>query len=226
MSIRRFLPPSLLQHHNRTPMMGERGTWYAIRNQADERAIVDLYDEIGEWGIPASQFVRDLRTIDAKTIELHINSPGGMIYDGLAIYNALMDHPARVEAIVDGAAFSAASWIFQAGELRSMNRHTELFIHDGLALTIGNEEDHLASAADLGRLSNTIAGIYAGRAGGTVDEWRTAMRAETTYSAQDAVDAGLADEVLGTEDGGEQSNILPRAQLVTARARAHSGKAA
>ena len=222
MNIRELLPPGLLSHH-RAPA-NARGTWYEIRNRAaDDRVIVDLYDVIGDWGIPASQFVRDLRAIDAPIIELHINSPGGMIYDGLAIYNALMDHPARVEAIVDGIAASAASWIFQAAELRSMNRHTELFIHDGLAFTIGNEQDHLATAADLGRLSTTIAEIYAGRAGGTVDEWRDAMRAETTYLAQAAVDAGLADETV-TEDG-EESNIAPRTQLVTARARAHSGKA-
>jgi len=195
-----LLPGHLAQvwqrgHSPRTPGDG----WYRITNRAgdDERTIVDLYDEIGLFGIAPAQFVRDLRAIDTPVIELHINSPGGIIYDGLTIYNALMDHPARVESIVDGIAASAASWVFQAAALRSMNRHTEMFIHDGLALTIGNEDDHLRMAADLGRLSDTIAGIYAGRAGGTVDGWRAAMLAETTYTAQDAVDAGLADEVLG-----------------------------
>lgn len=222
MSIRELLPPELLSRWpaaNRRSPAAAGGSWYAIRNQADERAVVELYDVIGEWGIPAREFVRDLRAITAPVIDLRINSPGGMIYDGFTIYNALRDHPARVEATVDGLAASAASWILQAAEYRTMNRHSELMIHDGLALTIGNEADHLESAAQLARLSDNIASIYAARAGGDAGEWRDAMRAETWYTAAEAADAGLADEAVGDEE--EASNILPRTQLVTARARAH-----
>ncbi|MGH2689748.1 MAG: Clp protease ClpP, partial [Actinomycetota bacterium] len=131
--IRELLPPSLLAHH-RAPANRDRGAWYSVRNaDGDDRAVVDLYDVIGEWGVTASEFVHELRGIDASVIELHINSPGGLIYDGLTIYNGLLDHPARVEAIVDGVAASAASWVLQAGDTRTMNRHTELMIHDGLA---------------------------------------------------------------------------------------------
>jgi len=216
--IRELLPPGLLSHH-RPPANRDRGAWYAVRNQAGDgdRAIVDLYDVIGEWGISAQEFVRDLRDIDASEIELHINSPGGQISDGLTIYNGLRDHPARVEAIVDGLAASAASWILQAGEIRTMNRHTELMIHDGMAFTIGNEQDHLDTAALLGRLSDNIASIYAERAGGTVEDWRAAMRDETWYTAEEAVDVGLADDVVTDDDG--TSNHSARAQLATARAR-------
>jgi len=152
-------------------------------------------------------------------IELHINSPGGMVYDGLTIYNALKDHPARVEAIVDGIAASSASWILQAAEHRTMNRHSELMIHDGLALTIGTAADHLETAALLDRLSDNLASIYAERAGGDTANWRAAMRAETWYTAAEAADAGLADEAV--TDDAELSNTAPRTQLVTARARAH-----
>jgi len=216
--IRELLPPGLLRHH-RPPTNSDRGAWYAVRNQAGDadRAIVDLYDVIGEWGISAQEFVRDLRGIDASVIELHINSPGGLIRDGLTIYNGLRDHPARVEAIVDGIAASAASWILQAGETRTMNRHTEVMIHDGLMITLGNEQDHLDSAAMLGRQSESIAAIYAERAGGTVADWRAAMRDETWYSAEEAVDVGLADDVVTDDDG--TSNHSSRAQLATARAR-------
>jgi ATP-dependent protease ClpP protease subunit len=210
-NVRDLLPPDVALAYRRGPAADGR-TWYNMRDDG-ERTIVDLYDEIGAWGIPAAEFVRELRAVDTPVIELHINSPGGMIYDGLTIYNALMDHPARVEAVVDGIAASAASWILQSAELRSMNRHTELFIHDGLALTIGNEQDHLDTAADLGRLSTTIAEIYTGRAGGTVDDWRAAMRAETTYPAHDAVNVGLADEVIGEE---------PPDNRLTERARARA----
>jgi ATP-dependent protease ClpP protease subunit len=219
MNVRELLPAGLLQAHRR-PSNQRPGTWYAIRDQAgEERARVDLYDAIG-WDPTPAEFVRDLRDIDAPIIELHINSPGGFVFDGLTIFNALQDHPARVEAIVDGLAASAASWIFQAGDTRTMNRHTQLFIHDGLMLTIGNEADHLDSAATLGRISNELAAIYAERGAGTVADWRDAMRAETWYSAQEAVDAGLADDLITDDD--EADNRSARARLVTARARAHN----
>lgn len=218
MSVRDLLPRELLSRWSATggrPASG--GGWYTIRNSADDRALVELYDVIGEWGISAREFVRDLRGITAPVIDLRINSPGGMIYDGFTIFNALKDHPARVEATVDGLAASAASWILQAAEHRVMNRHSELMIHDGLAFTIGNEADHLETATQLGRLSDNIASIYAARAGGDPAGWRDLMRAETWYTAAEAADAGLADEAVGDD----ASNILPRTQLVTARARAH-----
>ena len=220
MNVRELLPGQVLAAHHR-PANRAPGGWYEIRNQAGEdRARVDLYDVIG-WDVTPGEFVRDLAAITAPVIELHVNSPGGVIFDGLTIYNALRDHPARVEAIVDGLAASAASWIVQAGETVTMNRFSQMFIHDGRGLTIGNEADHLEQAALLGRLSNTIAAIYAARAGGTVDGWRDAMIAETWYSAAEAVDAGLADYLITDDeerDGGESSD---HARLVTARARAH-----
>lgn len=221
MNVRELLPPELLSRWSsatRRPQ-SDAGGWYNIRNQAGDRALVELYDVIGEWGISAREFVRDLRGITAPVIDLRINSPGGVIYDGFTIYNALRDHPARVEATVDGLAASAASWILQAAEHRVMNRHSELMIHDGLALTIGNEADHLETAVQLGRLSDNIASIYAARAGGDAADWRDLMRAETWYTATAAADAGLADEAIGDEENA--SNTLPRTQLVTARARAH-----
>ena len=219
MNVRELLPAALLAAHRR-PSNQRPGTWYAIRDQAgEERARVDLYDAIG-WDPTPAEFVRDLRDIDAPIIELHINSPGGFVFDGLTIFNALQDHPARVEATVDGIAASAASWIFQAGDTRTMNRHTQLFIHDGQMLTIGNEADHLDSAATLGRISNELAAIYAERGAGTVADWRDAMRAETWYSAQEAVDAGLADDLITDDD--QADNHSDRARLVTARARAHN----
>lgn len=214
--IRELLDPNILSRYR--PPANRAGTWYAIHNAADDdRAVVELYDVIGEWGITALDFVRDLRSITASTIELHINSPGGLVYDGLTIYNALHDHPARVEAIVDGIAASSASWIFQAGEVRTMNRHTELMIHDALALTIGNEQDHLDSAELLARVSDNIAGIYAERAGGTVQDWRAAMVADTWYTADEAVEAGLADEAITA--GGDAGNHSERARAATMRAR-------
>lgn len=218
MNVRELLPDRLLAAHHR-PVNRAPGGWYEIRNEA-ERARVDLFDVIG-WDVTPGEFVRDLLAIDAPIIDLHVNSPGGIVSDGLVIYNALRDHPARIEAIVDGLAASAASWIVQAAETVTMNRYSEMMIHDGLALTLGNEADHLETAAILGKMSDNIASIYAARAGGTVKSWRAAMLAETWYSAQEAVDAGLADDLV--TDDAQRDGAAPsdRARLVTARARAH-----
>jgi ATP-dependent protease ClpP protease subunit len=197
-------------------------TGYRVRAQHEERAVVELYDAIGDFGVSPREFVADLRGITAPVIELHINSPGGLYYDGLVLYNALVDHPARVEAIVDGLAASAASFVLQAADHRTMNRHSELMIHDALMITFGNEADHLDSVAQLGRVSDQIAGIYTSRAGGSPAGWRAAMREETWYSAAEATDAGLADEHVPDADhaDGPPSTTSARAGLATARAHA------
>lgn len=167
----------------------------APTNTAAGVARLDLDLEIGVWGITAAEFTEQLRDITAGTIELHINSPGGDVFDGIAIFNALRDHPARVEVVVNGIAASAASFVAMAGDTVRMNTASSLMIHDAMTVTGGNEADHLRSAELLSRVSDTIANIYAGRAGGTVEEWRERMRAETWFNSDEAVAIGLADEV-------------------------------
>ena len=187
-------------------LRADRSSWYGIRAAADRSARIDLYDEIGwSWygGISAKDFVRELNELDVDTIELHINSPGGDVFDGIAITNALRDHPARVVATVDGLAASAASVILQAADDRVMNRNTELMIHDPWGLAIGNAADMREFADQLDRTGVSLAGVYADRAGGTVEQWRAAMLAETWYTAEEAVAAGLADRVLAKDDTGE-----------------------
>src|SRR4051794_3721209 len=96
-----------------------RRDWYRIHNKKSDTVRIDLFDVIGydPWwdeGISAAEFVKELNNIKASTIELHINSPGGDVYEGLAIYNALRDHEARIEVTVDALAASAASFIAMA----------------------------------------------------------------------------------------------------------------
>jgi ATP-dependent protease ClpP protease subunit len=177
---------------------GRRRLRYRIHNSTDT-AVIDLYDEIGGWGVSASDFIGELRQITASTIELHVNSGGGDVYDGLAMYNGLLDHPARVTAIVDAIAASAASFIIQAADQVTMGRNAELMIHDALGLTVGNAAAHREMADLLDKASDNIASIYATRAGnGGVKTWRGRMTNETWYSAQESVDIGLADSVQST----------------------------
>jgi len=167
-----------------------------VANAETDTTRIDLMDEIGYWGTTAQTFVDELLAIDSSVIELHVNSPGGDVFDGLAIMNALADHPATVNVVVDGMAASAASYIAMAGDSVKMNRGSQLMIHDALGFCVGNAADMEEMKALLDRISDTIAGIYADRAGGKADDWRELMRAETWYSATEAVDAGLADEAV------------------------------
>lgn len=180
------------------PVAGK--SWYRIENKAGtDTTEVYLYDEIGFWGVPASEFVDELRAITTPKIDLHVNSPGGEIFDGIAIYNAILGHKATVTAYVDGLAASAASFIVQAAERVLIDRHAQMMIHDGQGICVGDSRDMRQLADLLDRSSDNIASIYAERAGGTVTAWRNRMREETWYSAAEAVDVGLADELTGTD---------------------------
>lgn len=177
-----------------------RNDWYRFENKAKGTTEIYIYDEIGFWGITAQNFVDELHAVKSPKIELHLNSPGGDAFDGIAIYNALKDHDAEVTVHVDALAASAASIIAMAGDSIVMKQATELMIHDAWGIAVGNGADMRDMADVLDRLSNDIAGIYASHAGGDTEEWRTRMRAETWYNAEEAVAAGLADEVRGKAD--------------------------
>lgn len=151
-----------------------------------------IYDEIGFFGVSATDVTASLADVTGD-LNVRVNSPGGDVFDGVAIYNALADHPGKVTVTVDGLAASAASFIAMAGDTIRMNRASQMMIHDASGLCIGNATDMTDMAALLDRVSATIAGIYADRTGVDTETWRTQMRAETWYSAEEAVTAGLAD---------------------------------
>lgn len=184
------------------------GSWYKIENktkagEADAGADIYLYDMIGDWGVSAQDFVNDLRKLNAKAIDLHVNCEGGEVFDGLAIYETLRLHPANITAIVDGIAASAASFVVQAADKIIMAPRARLMIHDAHGFVGGNARDMREMANLLDDLSDTIADIYAERSGGTRADWRKAMQAAeggpdgSWYDATNAVKAGLADEVRG-----------------------------
>ncbi|WML79174.1 head maturation protease, ClpP-related [Streptomyces sp. VNUA74] len=175
-------------------------SWYEIKNLSADTAEISLYDEVGLWGVTASAFADDLRGVTVKNITLRISSPGGDVFDGLAILNSLRQHPATVNVIVEGLAASAASFIAMAGDTVQVAPQAMFMIHDASAMCWGNAEDMTETAALLDKASNNIAAVYAQRAGGTVEGWRAAMKAETWYTDREAVEAGLADGVLGDDE--------------------------
>ncbi len=173
----------------------EARSWYRITNQAADEAEVMLYDEVGGWfGATADQFIADLKGVTAPSLRVRINSPGGSVFEGIAIANALRAHPATVTCQVDGIAASIASVIAMAGDRVEMAPNTMLMIHDASGLCTGDAADMQEMAELLDLISDNIADAYAAKAGGTREQWREQMRNETWYLPEDAVKAGLADE--------------------------------
>lgn len=183
----------------RTPLRAERPE---PRNDGNGVVALRLYDPIDDWGGPwgtsAKEFVAVLDELPDDTTEilLLINSPGGVVTEGLAVLNALRAHPARVVAVVEGIAASSASFIAAGVDELQVMANAELFVHNAWGLCVGNAADMERMARDLAHADRNIASIYAAKAGGTVDEWLAEMAEERTYSAQEAVDAGLADRVV------------------------------
>lgn len=156
-----------------------------------------MYGTVG-WEITAAETIAKLADMTGD-VTVRINSYGGDSFEGVAVKNALRAHAGHVTAVVDGVAASAASVIAVCGADRVVMRPgAELMIHDAWTFTDGNAADLTKVAADLERTSQAMAEMYAGKAGGDAERWRDMMRAETWFSAQEAVDAGLADAV---EDG-------------------------
>src|SRR5262249_39117748 len=132
---------------------------------------------------------------NGHTLNVHINSPGGSVFEGIAVQNILANHPATVNISVDGLAASIASVIAMAGDKITMCPGSMMMIHEASGLAWGHAADMRQLADVLDKISGTLADAYALRAGGEAADWRTAMHAETWYTADEAVAAGLADEV-------------------------------
>ena len=195
--------------------------WYEIRNADPEHVDSDggpptvfIFDEIGgSLGVNASQFAEDLNAIDAPVIHVRINSPGGSLFDGRAIMNTLVAHPARIKVFVDGIAASAASIVALGGDEVIMMPNSEMMIHDAAMTADGQAADLAKASTFLERESQGIADLYRQRAGGTVEDWRDLMLAETWMFGDEAVKMGLADraeELPQRADGSELEERMRR----------------
>lgn len=175
-----------------------RTDWFRFENNAGSSPEIFIYDEIGYWGTAANEFVRQLAMLqDEPELVINMNSPGGDVFDGIAIYQALLDYPGRVTMKITGLAASIASVIAMAGDRVVMGSKSSLMIHEGFTFASGDAKTMRKTADMLDRISDNIASVYADRAGGEPMIWRDRMREETWYSAEEALAAGLADEIEG-----------------------------
>jgi ATP-dependent protease ClpP protease subunit len=179
------------------------------------RTALHLYDAIGEWGVPAREFVAELAGVTGG-VDLHLNSPGGDVFDGIAMHAALVNR-GDVNVFVDGIAASAASFLAMAGDEITIEKPAKMMIHNASGIVLGNKRDMREMADILDGIDATIAEIYADRTGRPAREWAAAMDSETWYSSAQAVDAGLADRVAN--DSKAKAPEDRRTQLIRARAR-------
>ncbi len=170
--------------------------WYRISAKDDSQpAEIDIFDEIGFWGVTAKDLIADLRAIKSGAITLSINSPGGNVFDALAIYNALRQHAASVTVRVMGVAASAASLIAMAGDTIIMPENSFMMVHNPLGAVYGNAEDLRDLAETLDKIGAALVATYVARTGQTEEKINELLAAETWLSAADAVELGFADKI-------------------------------
>lgn len=168
-------------------------------NAADSVTTLDIYDVIGIDGISAARVREALNEIRTPRILVRIDSPGGDAFDGIAMHNDLVRHPAAVSVEITGLAASAASVVAMSGDQILIAESAHLMIHKAWSLSLGNEEDMLKTAAVLARVDRSLVSIYAKSSGQreeTIARW---MADETWFTGTEAVQVGLADAVTGAE---------------------------
>jgi ATP-dependent Clp protease, protease subunit len=168
----------------------QNSKWFDVQAAMDGKPPkMYLYDDIGFWGVTAADFVA---AMPQGAFELHINSRGGSVYDGLAIYNAARQHDGEITGVVDGIAASMASVILCACKTRIMAPGSMLFVHDPIADVQGDKDDLAKAMAMLETVGGSLAAIYMQATGTDAETVAGWMAGDTLFSAEAAVAAGLA----------------------------------
>lgn len=168
-------------------------------NRGSKRGEIWLYDVVGEGffgGMSAGQFAKELKALgQVEVINLRINSPGGSVFDGIAIYNQLKSHAARIEVDVDGVAASIASVIAMAGNEIRMAHNAQMMIHNPSGGAFGDATEMRRMADLLDQVKGTIVDTYERRTKNKAGDLAAWMEDETWMTAAQAVDRGFSDKV-------------------------------
>ena len=176
----------------------EKPDWYRIEAKDDESAEIIIYDVIGWPYNDAFDMVRSLGEITAKNITVRINSPGGDVFDGMAIFNALREHPAHVTTKIEGLAASMASVVAIAGDEVQAHKNTMYMIHDPWVLAAGNQYDLREIADLLQKIGGNMLDIYYDKSNIGKRDLKSMMKEETWFTAAEAKGRGLIDTILDT----------------------------
>ena len=171
-------------------------SWFEIKALSASAASISIDGEIGGFGVSAQSFNEQLAALGNVTeITLYINSSGGSVQDGIAIYNALQRHPAKITAEIVGWALSMASYIAMAGDVVRMAENALMMIHAPWLQSAGNADELRRSAEMLDKVAESMVSAYAAKSGKSPQEIISLMAAETWFSAAEAQAAGFADEI-------------------------------
>ena len=175
--------------------------WYSIEAKAGSKeADLFIYDTVGIWGVAANEFVKDLNSLDVSTINLRINSPGGNVFDGVAIYNALKKHDAKVITHIEALAASIASIIALAGDEVQIADNAFYMIHNPYTWAAGDAESMRKTANMLDKVTDSLIKTYTDKTGKSSAEIRQLMDDETWFNAEEAKEIGFADSITDEED--------------------------
>jgi ATP-dependent protease ClpP protease subunit len=184
-------------------------SWFKIENKGADTAAIDIFDEIGAYGVSAKDFIAQLRTHAGKAkLKLNINSPGGDCLAGFAIYDAIKDFGGEVTAHISGVAASMASVIMLAAKRITIAENGSVMVHRVTTGASGNHDELAAAAAIAKQIEDRIVGLYVDRTGkdeATVRDWMKAQRG-TFFFGKDAVENGFADAV---ESGAKATAMKP-----------------
>lgn len=189
------------------------GKWYQIKNKGD-RAEIWIYEQIGEdfWtggGVTAKNFQKELSAIKATQIDLHINSPGGEVFDGITIYNLIKQHPANVTTYIDGLAASIASVIALAGDKVIMAENALYMVHNPWGFAMGDASEMRKTADLLDKVAGSLVTAYTTKTGQTDEQIQAMLDAETWMTAQEAKDAGFIDQISEQMDLAACAKFVP-----------------
>jgi len=184
--------------------------FYALEKSNDGTATIHLYDEVGAFGAGSKEFLSDLAKLDGQHIHLRINSPGGSVVEGTAIYNALRRHQGGLTVHIDALAASMASVIAMAGAPVYIADNALLMIHNPWTVSMGDSEQLRREADLLDKLKDNLRNAYVRKTGMEADRIAEMMDQETWLDAVEAVALGFADAI---EEGVAAAATATPAQL-------------
>ncbi len=176
--------------------MSHNRPWYTFKNEANQTPELYIFDDIDDWyGISAQSVVDQIRNLDASEINVRLNSRGGMVFEGIAIYNALRLHKANIHVTIEGLAASIASVIAMAGDTVTIAENAMVMIHNPYGWAQGDAEAMRKTAEVMDKIADSIAVSYTARTGKTIEDMKALMESETWFTAQEALAMGLVDQI-------------------------------
>ena len=169
--------------------------WYSINNNSAKAADIYIFDEIGNYGVTAKQFISDIKNLKGKPINLRINSLGGDVFDGMAMYNVIKRREAKTTVFIEGIAASIATIIALGADKIVMAENSLFMIHNAWGGTMGDAKDMRKTAETLEKISAELTDIYSKKTGLSNKVIKGMMDEETWLNAEEAYDLGFVDVI-------------------------------